>query len=235
MMTHPSLCDDLVTANHVLANEGIVDAYGHVSVRLPDDPGTFLLARSRSPMLVAADDLMTFDLSGAARHGDPRPAYVERMIHAALYAARPDVAAIVHSHAESLLPFTISATSLRPVIHVAGMIGSEIPRWDIADRFGETDLLVRTLEQGDDLARALGGHSCALMRGHGAVVAGASLKEAVLRAIFLQMNATTQLQASALGEFKPLSRAEAMLSEKTHVVGHVLERAWDYYVGRLPR
>jgi ribulose-5-phosphate 4-epimerase/fuculose-1-phosphate aldolase len=230
-----ALREDLVTANRILAREGVVDAYGHVSVRRPDAPGVFLLTRSRSPGLVLAEDVMEFDLNGAALHGDARPTYVERLIHAAIYALRPDVSAVVHSHARQLLPFTVSTVPLRPVIHVAGMIGAHIPKWDIADEFGDTDLLVRTLGQGEDLARTLGGCACALMRGHGAVVVGASLREAVVRSIFLKMNAETQLAAQALGECRALSAQEAALSEQTHRGGHVLQRAWEYYCGRCGR
>lgn len=223
---------NLVLANHILAHEGVVDAFGHVSIRTPGNARTFLLARSRSPALVTIDDLMEFDLAGQALNGDERGSYVERMIHAAVYAARPDVGAVVHSHAASLLPFTISAVRLQPVIHIAGLAGFEIPRWDIADRFGETDLLVRSLAQGEDLAETLGSGHCALMRGHGAVVTGATLRETVFRAIVLQMNATTQLQAATLGAFKPLSAAECSCSERTHVGDAILARAWDYHAAR---
>lgn len=221
--------DELVIANRILAHERIVDAYGHVSVRHPEDPSVFILARALSPALVKVADLMEFDLSGEPRHGDDRVSYVERFIHAAVYAARPEVGAVVHSHAPALLPFTVGTIPLKPVIHVAGMIGPEVPKWDIADRFGETDLLVRTLEQGADLVRTMDSCSCALMRGHGAVVVGATLKEAVLRSIFLQANAATQLQAGMLGEYKTLSVAEAELSAQTHLKGAVLDRAWEFY------
>ena len=223
--------DELVLANRILAHEGIVDAYGHVSLRCPGER-TFLLARSRSPALVSSEDFIEYDFNGTPLNGDTRAGYVERMIHAAIYAAREDVGSIVHSHAAQILPFTIVDRPLVPVIHVAGMIGPSVPKWDIADRFGETDLLVRTIEQGADLARRLGEGNCALMRGHGAVVTGRSLKEAVLRSIFLHMNAAAQLQAASLGGCKALSEAEARLSEEAHVAGHVLDRAWDYFAAR---
>jgi ribulose-5-phosphate 4-epimerase/fuculose-1-phosphate aldolase len=223
--------NELVLANRILAHEGIVDAYGHVSLRC-DGGDSFLLAWSRSAAFVEAGDLVEYDFAGTALREDSRPAYVERMIHAAIYAGRSDVGAVVHSHAPNLLPFSISDRPLRPVIHVAGMIGPHVPVWDIADRFGDTDMLVRTLSQGEDLARGLGAHSCALMRGHGAVIVGRSLKEAVLRAVFLHLNAATQLQAEALGPYRALSDGEAELSAQAHSAGHVLDRAWDYFAAR---
>lgn len=229
--TRAQMHSELVVANRILAHEGVVDAYGHVSCRRPGKD-SFLLARSRSPALVREDDLIEYDLAGAAMNGDARAGYVERMIHAAIYAARGDVQAVVHSHAPHILPFTIVDRPLQPVIHVAGMIGAHVPKWDIADRFGDTDLLVRTLAQGADLAATLGAADCALMRGHGAVVTGRSLKESVVRAIFLHMNAAAQLQAAILGPCKALSEAEAGLSAQSHTAGHVLDRAWEYFAAR---
>jgi HCOMODA/2-hydroxy-3-carboxy-muconic semialdehyde decarboxylase len=139
---------DVVIANRILANEGVVDAYGHVSVRHPGDPTRFLLSRSLAPALVERSDVIEFDLEGKAVGGDARPPYLERFIHGAIYEARPEVQAVVHAHAEAVLPFTISTTPLRPVVHMASFIGARIPVWDIRDSFGDTNLLVVNMAQG---------------------------------------------------------------------------------------
>src|SRR5688572_16131029 len=160
--------DDLVVANRILANENIVDAYGHVSIRHPDDPKRFFLARSLAPELVEPADIMEFDLEGNALGADSRQPYLERFIHAAVYEARADVTAVVHAHAEDVLPFGISGAALKPVIHSGSFMGEQVPVWDIRDRFGErTNLLVTNMAQGRDLAHSLAKNNVALMRGHG--------------------------------------------------------------------
>ena len=138
-----AVIQDLVIANRILAREEVVDAYGHVSVRHPDDPNRFLIARSLAPELVGAEDIVDLDLDGQPVRDEQRSLYLERFIHAAIFAARPDVMAVVHAHAEDTLPFSITAaTRLRPVIHSGSFVGTEVPVWDIADRFGDTNLLV---------------------------------------------------------------------------------------------
>ena len=144
---------ELVIANRILAHEDVVDAYGHVSVRQGD---RFLLSCSRSPSLVEAGDIVEHTLDGQAAKPEKRPLYLERFIHAAIYEARPDVMAVVHAHAEDVLPFTITPTALKPVIHSGAFIGAKVPVWDIADRFGSrTNLLVTDMAQGRDLAKRL--------------------------------------------------------------------------------
>src|SRR3989442_8186012 len=178
---------DVVIANRILAHEGVVDAYGHVSVRHPLDPARYLLSRSRAPELVERGDIVEFDLEGKSVGGDTRAPYLERFIHGAIYEARPDVQAVVHAHAEAVLPFTISATPLRPVVHMASFIGARIPVWDIRDNFGDTNLLVVNMAQGRDLARGLGGERVVLMPGHGVSAAGGSPPEAVPIAAFTSL------------------------------------------------
>jgi ribulose-5-phosphate 4-epimerase/fuculose-1-phosphate aldolase len=161
-----TLIQDLVIANRILAREEVVDAYGHVSVRHPDDPHRFLIARSLAPELVGPEDIVELDLDGqpVRREGDCS-LYLERFIHAAIFAARPDVMAVVHAHAEDTLPFGIThGTKLRPVIHSGSFIGTEVPVWDIADNFGDTNLLVTNMAQASDLAKCLGANGVALMR-----------------------------------------------------------------------
>jgi HCOMODA/2-hydroxy-3-carboxy-muconic semialdehyde decarboxylase len=225
---------DLVVANRILANEAVVDAYGHVSVRDPRDPGRFLLSRSLAPELVQPADVMAFDLEGMALGGDARQPYLERFIHAAVYAARPDVQAVVHAHAEDVLPFCVApGASLRPVIHSGSFMGERVPLWDIRDRFGDTNLLVTDIEQGRDLARALGANNVALMRGHGFVAAARSLIEVVRMSVFVPRNARVQLAAARLGEIRPLSAGEiAARAAGYKPYSPETWRAWEYWATR---
>lgn len=226
-----SLLTDLVIANRVLANEGVLDAFGHVSVRHPDDPGRYFIPRSRSPELIALDDLVECTLDGTPVKPETRSLYAERAIHGAVYETRPDVFAICHNHADPVIPFSITAVPLRPVMHVAALIGEQVPVWDIADDHGDaTDVLVRTLDQGRSLARTLGDGSTALMRGHGSVVAGASLVEVVMTAIYLAKNASLQQQAAALGgPIKFLSKSEIENAARMHRTPMPQARAWEYW------
>jgi ribulose-5-phosphate 4-epimerase/fuculose-1-phosphate aldolase len=222
----------LVAANRVLANEGVVDAFGHVSVRDPRDPARFVLARSRSPALVELSDLMEFTLEGAPVDARGRTPYGERMIHAAVYAARREVMSVVHHHAYGVLPFTITDEPLRPVVHTGSVIGAEVPVWDIRTKFGDTDMLVRSMEQGRDLAAALGQHTCLLIRGHGAVVVGTSIPRAVLTAIYLQVNANVLLAALPLGAPASLSAEEIARSAEAQFSPLALDRTWEYFCQR---
>ena len=175
-----SLIQDLVIANRILAKEDVVDAYGHVSIRHPDNPKHFFLARSLAPDLVERGDIVELGLDGQPVRDETRALYLERFIHAAIYEARSDVHAVVHAHAEDILPFgAAQATPLKPVIHSGSFIGAHVPVWDIADKFGDTDLLVRNMDHGRDLARTLGNNNVALMRGHGFASAARSLIEVV--------------------------------------------------------
>jgi len=227
------IVDDLVLANHILSNEGVLDAFGHVSARHPTATDRFVISHTRAPELVEPDDLQLLDLHGARVAGGERRSYEEVAIHAAVYRYRSDVGAVVHSHAPSVIPFGVTAVPLRPIYHMGSVIGHEIPVWDIATRSGDTDLLVRDEQQGDDLAAALGRRTVVLMRGHGCVVAGADIRAVVFTAIYLERNATLLMSASALGKVRTLSegetqRAAAMLR------GPAGERAWEYWVRRLP-
>jgi ribulose-5-phosphate 4-epimerase/fuculose-1-phosphate aldolase len=223
----------LVTANHILAREGVVDAFGHVSVRHPERPGCYLLSCSRSPALVRAEDVMEFDLEGVPAGGDQRSAYLERFIHGAVYERRPDVHAVIHNHSHELLPYSVTDTPLRPLIHVAGSIGAHVPVWDIAERLGDTSLLVTDMAKARDLAERLDSHTAVLMRGHGAAVTGDSIRTAVLRAIYLQINARVDLQARALGPVKYLSAGEIAQSLENLLGSRAAERAWEYFKSRV--
>lgn len=224
---------DLVIANRILAHEGVVDGYGHVSLRHPERADRFFLSRSRSPELVELDDLMEFDLDCRPVGQPGRMMYAERPIHGGIYEARPEIQSVIHNHAREVIPFTlVRTTKLRPVIHSAGGIGADIPVWDIREKFGDTDMLVRTMEQGRDLAACLGPRPVALMRGHGSVVAGRSVREAVLLAIYLMVNAKLQKEAMQLGEVDYLSDGEIALTAEMQVSPVSLDRVWEYWARR---
>jgi ribulose-5-phosphate 4-epimerase/fuculose-1-phosphate aldolase len=226
---------DLVIANRILAKEEVVDAYGHVSIRHPDNPNHFLIARSLAPDLVTADDIVELGLDGQPVRNEKRSLYLERFIHAAIFQARPEVMAVVHAHAEDTLPFCIAdATRLRPVIHSGSFIGSEVPVWDIADNFGDTNLLVTNLEQGRDLAKCLGGNNVALMRGHGFAAAGRSLIEVVRMSVYLPRNARALQRAKQLGgEIKYLSQGEIDARNRGYSpYSTETWRAWEYWANK---
>ncbi len=199
----PRLVEDLVAANRVLAAEGVLDGYGHVSVRHDRDPGRYLLSRARAPELVEADDVMEHDLDSEPADPRGRAPYTERFIHGEIYRARADVGAVVHHHSPSVIPFGASTAPLRPLYHMSAFLGARgggVPVFDIRRAAGRaTDMLVRDAALGRALAATLGGRAAALMRGHGAVVVGASLAQAVGRSIYLELNARLQLQAIQLG------------------------------------
>jgi ribulose-5-phosphate 4-epimerase/fuculose-1-phosphate aldolase len=235
MSSLDSLIQDLVIANRILAKEEVVDAYGHVSVRHPDDPKRFLIARSLAPDLVGPEDIVELDLDGQPLRDDSRALYLERFIHAAIFQARPDVMAVVHAHAEDILPFSIaSATKLRPVIHAGSFIGTEVPVWDIADHFGDTNLLVTNLEQGRDLAKCLGPNRVALMRGHGFASAARSLIEVVRLSVYLPRNARALMRAKQLGgEIKYLSPGEIEARNRGYRPYSVETwRTWEYWANK---
>jgi ribulose-5-phosphate 4-epimerase/fuculose-1-phosphate aldolase len=235
MSSLDTLIRDLVIANRILAREEVVDAYGHVSVRHPDDPKRFLIARSLAPDLVGPEDIVELDLGGQPVRDDSRSLYLERFIHAAIFEARPDVMAVVHAHAEDTLPFGIAdGTRLRPVIHSGSFIGSEVPVWDIADRFGDTNLLLTNIEQGRDLAKCLGGNSVALMRGHGFASAARSLIEVVRLSVYLPRNARALMRAKQLGgEIKYLSEGEIAARNRGYSPYSVETwRTWEYWANK---
>ena len=224
--------DELVIANRILAAEKVCDAFGHVSMRHPDDPSIFLLSRGRAPELIQASDIMQFTLDGQTASGKGKP-YLERFIHGAIYEARPEVQAIVHSHSYNVVPFSVIAERLRPIMHVCATIGADVPVWDPQDNFGDTDLLVADMAQGRDLARALGPRTSVLMRGHGSTVAGGSLREAVYAAVMLEINAQLQLKAQAFGPVKFLTPGEIdkiRARQNNGRPGEGYDRAWQYWL-----
>lgn len=221
---------DLVIANRILANKKVLDAFGHVSIRHPGDPGRFVMSRSRGPGLVKIEDLMEFtlDCEPVAQRG--RPMYAERQIHGAIYRARPDVMAVCHNHANSVIPFGVTKTQLRPIFHMGSAIGPSVPTWDIHDDFGDTNLLVTKSDQGESLARALGPNRVVLMRGHGAAVASKTLREVVFTSIYMQVNAELVIAAQNLGEIQFLSTGEIEHASNLLFSPLSQERSWQTWV-----
>jgi ribulose-5-phosphate 4-epimerase/fuculose-1-phosphate aldolase len=195
-----ALIEDVVTANHILAAQGIVDAFGHVSVRTGPGAGRYLISRSIASAQVMAADILELDLDSKPATGDTRTPYRERFIHGEIYRARPDVMSVVHCHAASLIAFGITRVPLRPVYHNSAFVGEGIPVFEIRESGGDTDMLVSTPELGKSLAKVLGNKPAALMRGHGAVIVGKSILEAVARSVYLEVNARVQAQAMAMGQ-----------------------------------
>jgi HCOMODA/2-hydroxy-3-carboxy-muconic semialdehyde decarboxylase len=220
------LIDDLVAANRILADRGVVDGYGHVSARDPRDPARYLLARSLAPELVTEADIMELDLDSRPLDGRDRAMYLERFIHGEIYKVRPDVMAIVHHHSPSVIPFTIGAAPLRPLYHMSAFIGLGVPNFEIRAAGGMTDMLISSPELGAALARTLGRHPAALLRGHGGVVVGSSVPLAVGRSVYMEINAQLQLQAMALpGPLTFLDAEEVRRVEERQDYA----RAWDLW------
>lgn len=223
---------DLVMANRILANEGVIDDFGHVSRRHPERPDRYLLSQSRSPALVTTDDIIEFTLEGEPIAPKDRPMYAERALHGAIYMARPDVNSVAHHHARSVLPFTVSAVPLRPLFHMAAVIGATVPVWDSRPEFGDTNMLVDDLPKGHSLARALGQNRCGLLRGHGAVVVGETLHATVFASVYLKENAELVLAALPLGPLDYLTPGEVDLTGAMLRSPLAAKRSWDYYASR---
>ena len=223
---------EVALANRMLANEGVVDAFGHVSMRHPSNPERYLLSRSRSPALIEAADILEFTLDSDPVDPPTVQLYAERVIHGCIYRARPDVMAVCHHHAPAVMPFCIAGAPLVPVFHVAAVMGETVPFWDQRDDFGDSNLLVVKPEEGRSLARALGAHSAVLMRRHGATVVGGNVRELVFRSIAMCQNAEYQMRALALGSFGALTPGETRLAAAINLSSVPLSRAWDYWTAR---
>ena len=196
----PAVAVDLVAANHILAHNGVLDSFGHVSIRDPRNPNQYLQMQAIAPRDAAASDLITFDLDSNAINARGRPIYRERFIHGQIYKRRPDVNAVVHSHSPTVIPFSVTEKPLRAIFHNGHFLGQGTPVWEIRDHAGEqNNMLVLSNELGRSLAEKLGKGSVVLMRGHGNAVAGPDLKTTVFRAIYTEVNAKLQMQAVMLG------------------------------------
>jgi HCOMODA/2-hydroxy-3-carboxy-muconic semialdehyde decarboxylase len=220
---------DLVIANHIIADQGVVDGFGHVSVRSVKNPNHYFISRSRAPALVTADDIMEYDFDDNPIDARGRTSYLERFIHSEIYKLRPDVQSVIHSHSAAVIPFSVSDVPLRPISHMGGFLIKEVPVFEIRQAGGnETDMLIRSKPLGAALAAKLGSGSVALMRGHGDVVVGQSLKTAVFHAVYTEQNARLQSEALRLGgKITFLNEVEAAKIGSQNDV--LVERPWEIW------
>ena len=225
--------NELVTANRILANEGVLDAYGHVSIRDERNPNHFFLGKHTAAGLITAEDIIEYDLDSKPVDPKQTEGYTERFIHGEIYRARPDVKAVVHTHAPDLIPFTVTATPLRPISHMAAFLGEGVSKFEIRDAAGASDMLIRSPELGKALAKALAGNPAALMRGHGAVVVAPSLHVAVGRAYYMNFNARLLTQALLLGGGKVVYIDKEEAAKAGNQDG--FERGWAYWKARVGR
>ena len=224
----PALLEDIAVGSRVLADFGVLDGFGHVSARHPTNPNHFLMSRSLAPALVTADDIMEFDLDGNPVDARGRRVFLERFIHAEIYRARPDVMSVVHTHSAGVIPFSVSQVPLRAMYHNPAFLAGGVPVWDIRKDFGDTNMLVSNAAIGKSLATALGDKPVVLMRGHGDVAVGPSVKAAVFRAYYTDVNAKLQAQALALGgDPNYLTAGEGAKADETNLV--VIDRIWNLW------
>ncbi|WP_299772612.1 class II aldolase/adducin family protein [uncultured Pseudoteredinibacter sp.] len=223
------LKSELIIANKILSNQGVFDAFGHISFRVPSGPGAFIMSYSKSPELVTLDDLAVYDKLGEPLHQSERVSFRERYIHSELYQSRPDVMAVCHHHSDAIIPYTVTNTPMRPVVLVAATIGSKIPTWDPKDYLP----FVNSAEKGRDFAKSMGDATVALLRGHGCTVVGAGIREVVMTSIYLQRNALMLSQSLALGKVKSLSETEISKLRKILFAPDSRDRAWEYWKHKL--
>jgi HCOMODA/2-hydroxy-3-carboxy-muconic semialdehyde decarboxylase len=232
---------DLVIANHILYAQGVVDSFGHVSIRSPMRPDHFFMARATAPAQVTFDDIMEFDGSGEPLDRAGRSIYSERFIHSEIYKQRPDVNSVIHSHSPGVIPFGVTQVPLQAIFVNGGFLHTGVPIFDIRQAAGMTDMLVRNATLGKALAESLGAHSVALMRGHGDVVVGSSLQTAVSRAIYTEVNARIQMQAIMLAAGGAVTylapeecvKREAGAAQEKPGSGHGQDRAWEMWKSEL--
>jgi ribulose-5-phosphate 4-epimerase/fuculose-1-phosphate aldolase len=227
-----ALMQDVATASRILADQGVLDAFGHVSVRDPQNPQRFWMSRSLAPALTTAGDVMEFDLDGNAVDASGRQPFLERFIHAEIYRQRSDVMAVVHSHSPTVIAFGVTRTPMQAMFHNAAFLAGGVPVFDIREKFGATDMIVRNSEIGRALAASLGEHAVVLMRGHGDVAVGPTLPLAVFRAVYTEVNAKMQIQAVTLGgPIVALSPEEGVAADKVNA--QISARAWDLWKRRV--
>ena len=223
----PAVVENLVAASRILADQGVVDAFGHVSIRHPANPNRYLMSRAIAPALVTPDDIMEFDLDSNPVDQRGRGMFIERFIHGEIYKARPDVNAVVHSHSPGVIPFGVTQVPMRPVMHTGSFLYVGVPVWEIREAGGATDMLVRNGALGKSLAETLGDKPVALMRGHGDVVVGPTVQRAVIRAVYTEVNARLQTIALSLGgPIKFISDEEGALRDQS---GGDESRPWDLW------
>lgn len=231
-----ALKQEIVTANRILAKENVLDSFGHISVRHPDDPKRFFMSRARAPEVLVEADILELTLEGEVLGPTPSPGkpYSERFIHGAIFEARPDVMSVVHNHSPSIVPFSVTGKRMRPIMHMCAPIGNDIPTWDIRHKFGDTNLLVTNMETARDLAATLGKRTVSLMRGHGSVVVGKSIREVVFTSNYMEKNADMLIKALGMGDVEYLSDGEVEIATRGRA-GFTLERGWENWCAKVGR
>ncbi|MGE3644617.1 MAG: class II aldolase/adducin family protein [Beijerinckiaceae bacterium] len=232
-----ALKQEIVTANRILAKENVLDSFGHISCRHPNNPNHFFMSRARAPEVLVEEDIMEFTLTGEVVGPTPAPGkpYSERFIHGAILEARPDVVSVIHNHSPSVIPFSVTGKKMRPIMHMCAPIGNDIPTWDIRTKFGDaTNLLVTNMDMARDLAKTLGGRRVSLMRGHGSVIVGKSIREVVFNANYMEKNADMLIKALGMGEVEYLSDGEVATADRGRA-GFTLERGWENWCNKVGR
>jgi ribulose-5-phosphate 4-epimerase/fuculose-1-phosphate aldolase len=224
---------ELALANRIAANEGVLDTFGHVSMRHPGNPNRYFLSRSSAPDMVSADGLIEYDLDSRPVRDPGVPQYSERVIHGEIYKARPEVKSVCHHHSPAFMPLLATGTDYLPVFHLGAVGGSKPPYWDQHDEFGDTNMLVVKPEEGASLARALGAHQMVLMRRHGVTIVGSSVRDCVYRAIQTCRNADFLVRAMMIGTVSSLSPGEIELGRQITIRTTALTRSWDYWARRV--
>lgn len=225
---------ELALANRIVANEGVIDAFGHVSMRHPDNPNRYLLSRSRAPELVTAEDFIEYDINSQPLRDPGVGQYSERVIHGEIYKARPEVNSVCHHHCPAFMPLLATGTDYMPIFHLGAVGGIRPPFWDQRDEFGDTNMLVVEPEEGASLARALGKHWMVLMMRHGVTVAGISVRDCVFRSVYSARNAEYQVRALTIGsEIATLSPGETKLAGQISAKTTGLMRSWEYWSMRI--
>lgn len=224
--------EELLQANRILLHNQVLDAFGHVSVRHPEKPDRYLLSSALAPVQVTAADIMEFDLDSNPVKSTDKTLYLERFIHGSIYRARPDINAICHHHAQSVMPFCVSSKPLRAVTQTGASMGEEVATWDSRDHFGDTNLLISSQKQADNVATTLARSWTILLRGHGVVVAAQGVRELVFRSIFMCQDAAVQLDAQVLGSVKALNSGELALAGRLRQNG--IDRCWEHWSSLLP-
>ncbi|MBV9249237.1 MAG: class II aldolase/adducin family protein [Acetobacteraceae bacterium] len=226
-----ALLDDLVSANRILYDQGVVDGFGHVSARHDKDPNRYMLARSMAPALVTKDDILEYDLDSNPVDARGRASYLERFIHGEIYKARPDVRAVVHSHSPAVIPYADTGVPLKPMNHIASFLGEGVPVFEIRDAAGPaSDMLIRNASLGHALAAKLGPHPVVLMRGHGSTAAAQSVRHVVFRAVYTEVNARMESEALRLGNPVFLNAEEAAAATNTNDA--LVDRPWALWKQR---
>jgi ribulose-5-phosphate 4-epimerase/fuculose-1-phosphate aldolase len=221
---------DLAAASRILAAQGVVDGFGHVSMRHPHEANRYLMARSIAPALVTPDDIIEYDLESNPVNADGRSSFLERFIHGEIYKARPDVMAIVHSHSPSVIPFGLVGVPMQAMFHNAAFLAEGVPVFDIREKFGATDLLVGNGEKGVALAQVMGRKNVVLMRAHGSVACGPTLQSAVFRAVYTEVNSRIQHWSAALGGGRPIAALDPEEGKLADVINRTAGmRAWDLW------